>query len=237
MPSKSAFIANLPDGTELEAWIKGSKFIIAAVGTGDSLAEIGQQFAWLGAALRSSPFDAGVAICTPFVQSIRREEPASLPSEYEPKLLAEIFCVMNFEMNMGSSTTDAQGLPGQCWHNMFRNPVMVSGYPVLIKHERGLGLEIPLNIIAGLAGSERANEFDGKVFIKGFSTMLVGTKVARDLLVWHYFYNREGERISYLDHTLQTVDNISLVQLDTTRHIVGWCSDCKFYAGKYRRPN
>src|SRR5262249_46600576 len=50
MPSKIVFLANLPDGTELDAWIEGSKFIITAVWTGDSLAEIGQQFAWLGAA-------------------------------------------------------------------------------------------------------------------------------------------------------------------------------------------
>jgi hypothetical protein len=105
-------------------------------------------------------------------------------------------------------------------------------YPILTKHERGLGLEMPLNMIAELGGSERANEFDGKVFIKGFSTMLIATKITRNLFIWHYFYNREGERISYLDHTLQGVDDISLLQLDSSRHVVGWCSDCMYYAGK-----
>src|ERR1700730_5762022 len=95
---------------------------------------------------------------------------------------------------------------------------------------------MPLNMIAELGGSERANKFDGKVFIKGFSTMLIATKITRDLLIWHYFYNSEGERISYLNHTLQCVDDISLLQLDTARHVVGWCSDCMYYAGKCRPP-
>jgi hypothetical protein len=115
---------------------------------------------------------------------------------------------------------------------MFRNPVMVSGYPILTKHERGLGLEMPLNMIAELGGSKRANEFDGKVFIKGFSTLLIATKITRGLLIWHYFYNSDGERIPYLDYKLHGVDDISLLQLDSFRHVVGWCSDCMYYAGK-----
>jgi hypothetical protein len=235
MASKVVFLANLPDGTELNAHINGRKFIVIIVGTGDSVAEVGQQFAWLGAALRSSRFKAGVATCSPFVQSTHLENTASPAQASEPIPLVEMFCVINFEMN--ELTTSGEGSSGQCWHHMFRNPVMVSGYPILTRHERGLGLEMPLNMIAGLAGSERANEFDGKVFIKGFSTMLIATKITRHLLIWHYFYNSKRERISYLDHPLKGVDDISLLQLDTTRHVVGWCSYCMYYAGKCCPPN
>jgi hypothetical protein len=199
IPSKVVSLDNLPDGTEVEARIEGNKFIVTTVGTGDSLAEIGQQFAWLGAALRSSPFEAGVATCSPFIRSTRLENTASQAQAPQPMSLVEIFCVIDFEMN--EPATGEEAPPGQCWHNMFRNPIMVSGYPILTKHEYGLGLEMPLNMVAGLAGSERANQFDGKVFIKGFSTMLTAVKITTDLLIWHYFYNSEGERISYLDHT------------------------------------
>ncbi|KAH6869157.1 hypothetical protein B0T10DRAFT_418901 [Thelonectria olida] len=221
---------NLPDGTELDAHIDGGKFILTAVGPGDSLAEIGQQFAWLGAALRSSPFEAGVVTCSPFVQSTRLDNILSPAEASEPRPLVEIFCVIDF--NMYQLPPNDEGLPGQCWYNMFKNPVMVIGYPILTKHDRGLGLEIPLNMVAALAGSNRANEFDGKIFIKGFSTMLIATKITRDLLIWHYFYNRQGERISYLDHELQNVDSISLLQLDSARHVVGWCSKFTSYAGE-----
>jgi hypothetical protein len=121
---------------------------------------------------------------------------------------------------------------GQCWHSMFRNPVLVIGYPILTKPEKGLGLEMPLNMIAKLAGAQRANEFDSKVFIKGFSAMLVATRIIRDLLIWHYFYNRTGERISYLDNQFQVSNDISMFQLSSVRHVVGWCSDCMYYAGE-----
>ncbi|KAK3690427.1 hypothetical protein B0T22DRAFT_537089 [Podospora appendiculata] len=114
---------------------------------------------------------------------------------------------------------------------MFRNPVMVCGYPILAT-SRGLGLEMPLNIIAGLNGSDRVTEFDGKVFIKGYSTMVVATKVSPDanVLTWHYLYNSKGERLSYLDHALENVDQINLDQLKSARHVVGWCDDSMYNA-------
>ncbi|KAF2690251.1 hypothetical protein K458DRAFT_280092, partial [Lentithecium fluviatile CBS 122367] len=220
--------SNLPDGTELDARIDGRKFIVTTIGTGDSLAEIGQQFAWLGAALRSSSFEAGVATCSPFVRRTRLENAASSTEATEQMPLVEILCVIDFEMNKPAVSGERPS--GQCWHNMFRNPVMVSGYPILIKNEPGLGLEMPLNMIAGLAGTERANTFDGKLFIKGFSTMLIATRITGDLLVWHYFYNCDSERVSYFDHSLHDSDDIGSLQLDKARHLVGWCSDCVYNA-------
>lgn len=114
---------------------------------------------------------------------------------------------------------------------MFKNPVLVSGYPVLTKREKGTGVEMPLSMLPWFAGSKRVTEFDGKIIIKGFSTMLIATKVCGDLFLWHYYYNENG-RISYFDHKLQGVDHISMLQLDTARHVVGWCSDCEYYAGE-----
>jgi len=223
-------LGNLPDGTELLAQIRESKLILKTNGTGDSIAEIGQIFAWLAGALRSSPFRDGVAICVPRIQATPCGDTASLPMTSKPKIPAEISCVVQFDIYQSSASEE--GAPGQCWHKMFRNPVMVHGYPILSKQEHNLGLEMPLNMMARLAGSERANIFDGKIFIKGFSTMLVATKLIGDLLIWHYFYNSEGDRISYLDHKLQSMDNFSLQQLEATRHVVGCCLDCMYYAGK-----
>ena len=45
---------------------------------------------------------------------------------------------------------------------------MVEGYPILTKHVEGLGVEMPLNMIARLADTERANEFDSKSLSKAF---------------------------------------------------------------------
>jgi hypothetical protein len=66
---------------------------------------------------------------------------------------------------------------------MFRNPVVAKGYLILSRSESSIGLEILLNMMAGLARTQHANTFNGKLFIKGFSTMLVLMKHSGDLLI------------------------------------------------------
>ena len=224
-------LATLPDKTQVQARIEGAKFIVIAIGTRDSLAEVGQQFAWLGAACRSSPFDVGIAICSPSIRLSPSNKGVS-SAQVSQAGLNTVEVVAHIDFKIGDLITSHNGLPGQCWHNMFRNPLVVSGFPVLTKHEVGLGLEMPLNMVAGLVGSDRATEFDEKIFVKGFSAMLIASKVTKNLLLWHYLYNDNGGRISYLDHELQNIDDISLLELNTFRHVVGWCSNSEYFAGK-----
>ena len=227
-------LVTLPDGTEVSAWISGNeapgrKFIVTAIGTPDSIAEIGQQFAWLGAALRSSPFESGVAVCSPLVRKTYLGNTAIQAQTSGLPRPIEMFCNIDFEIS--DPVISGEAWPGQCWHSMFRNPIIVKGYPILTKQVKEMGLEMPLNMIARLTGTERANEFDSKVFIKGFSAMLIATRITNDLLIWHYLYNRTGEKISYLDHSFQVSDDISLLQLAASRHVVGWCWESMYYAG------
>jgi hypothetical protein len=221
-------LGDLPYNTKLTAWIQESKFMVEAFGTGDSVAEIGEQLAWLGAALRSSPCELGVAYCTPFISDIHVDN-APHPVSGTPSW-ANIFCKIDFTVQEREEHLESSN--GQCWHNMFRNPVVVKGYPIPRRSESNTGLEIPLNMMAGLARTQRANTFNGKLFIKGFSTMLVPTKHSGDLLIWHLLYNKDGNRISYLDNTIPHVENISIFDLEKARHVVGWCSEIRNYAGR-----
>lgn len=221
----------LPDRTEVEARIDDGKFNILATGPRESVVEVGQQFAWIGAALRSSTFTTGIAICTPFVSSATLKTPEQVSALDS---IPELACVIDFGIQ--APAVHGKEEPGHCWHHMFRNPIMVAGFPIPSKSGNGpaLGLEMPLNMISTLNGTERVQEFDGKVFIKGFSTMVIATKIAKDLIIWHYFYKAGGGRISYLDHTLpdDIEGRISLSQLGTSRHVVGWCAKSRSYAGK-----
>lgn len=111
---------------------------------------------------------------------------------------------------------------------------MVVGYPILSKpaSNPGHGLELPLNMMSILAGSDRVHEFEDKVLIKGFSTMVSATKRLGNLIVWHYLYNSDGGKISHLDLMLDHEFDVSLSlsELESARHVVGWCSECKLYA-------
>jgi hypothetical protein len=198
---------------------------VTAAGTADSIVEIGQQFAWLGAGPRSSPFESGIAICSPTIRDIRLGDMTSSSATHVVKL----FCRIEF---MITTPERDSTLPGQCWHSIFRNPVMVHGYPILSKNELGVGVEMPLNLMAGLIDTDRAIEFNLNVFIKGFSSMLVAIRIAEDLLIWHHLYNSTGDMISF-DKIQQVPNNIGLSRLDSFRHVVGWCSQSICYAGEF----
>lgn len=192
------------------------------------MAEIGEQFAWLGAALRSSPHELGIAYCTPISSDVYISSASQQASRNQscPHILGKIDFVFQ-EREKQSTTSNAQ-----CWHNLFRNPVVVTGYPIPWRSETGTGLEIPLNIMAGLAPTKRVNSFNKKLFIKGFSTMLIPTRQNGPTLLWHLMYNIDRSRISYIQHTVPHLAYISIFDLEKARHVLGWCSEARYNAGK-----
>lgn len=138
--------------------------------------------------------------------------------------MIELHCEIDFKIEAvfadGGVTNSGEDAAGPCWHDMFFKPLIVSGYPILTKSKHRLGTEMSLNMLAEFTGSYRAVEFNNTVYIKGFSTMAVAKKVIGDLVIWHYLYNSEGKRISYLDDTQEDSEAISLLQLHTARHVV-----------------
>lgn len=196
--------------------------IITVVGVADSIAEVCQQFAWVGAALQSAPADIEASL-----------------SEFSPRISKttwketengkELVCELDFVME--SHTKRSSG-PGSCWHNMLKSPVLVNGFPIRAKSVRGIGVEMTLDIMADLVGSHRAIEFDGKLILKGFSTMLSAVKQIDDFLVWHYTFHTDKTRIPFFDAGAPVSGDIHLGLLEHSRHIIGWCSSARYYAGK-----
>lgn len=203
--------------------------MLEVYGVSVSIGEIGELISWLGAVLRTSPRHNGLVYCVPSV----REKDATILSSDNIELLPSSTLTM-YEIEFAVEVVP-QTLPvanGQCWHDIFRNPVVVRGYPIPQRLEWNTGLEISLNIMAGLARARRINRFNEKVYIKGFSTMLVPTKKNKDIICWHLIYNRNGERISYLDDDHDQEQYIGQLDLENYRHVLGWCSEAKLYAGK-----
>ncbi|KAL7968449.1 hypothetical protein HDV63DRAFT_87679 [Trichoderma sp. SZMC 28014] len=218
----------LPDQTTLNSWINGSKFMVKVHGIAASIAEAGEQLAWLGAALRASPRRNRLILCTPTIK-IYQNSPPLCQSELHLSLTNIIYKIgFTMEKDIHAST----GVNGQCWHSLFRNPVIVQGYPIPRRIERSTGLEISLNIMAGLAQSQHISQFKGKLYIKGFSIMILPVRQDGEVLYWHLIYNKNGHRISYLDDNIrQEKQDIKETGLEHSRHILGWCSEIEFYAG------
>ncbi|KAI1259985.1 hypothetical protein F5Y18DRAFT_406994 [Xylariaceae sp. FL1019] len=225
--------ASFPDGTQISARFKETRFVLEAFGNPFSIAEIGEQLAWLATAFRPSPSESELVCCTPFISSLQKlskptHQPGSLSS-------SAIWCTFGFKTDQ--SDLSHHDLGGQCWHNLFLNPIVVKGYPVRSRAESGTGLEIPLNMMAGLARAENVSTFGQKTLIKGFSTLLIPIKRNGDTLVWHLVYHHDGSRISYLDGVHTSAQSVSSLHLASLRHVLGWCSDAEFYAGTARANN
>ncbi|KAK5655735.1 hypothetical protein OQA88_5272 [Cercophora sp. LCS_1] len=218
----------LADQATVQAHLSGSTLWVTVHGPEPSIADVGEQLAWFGAALRSSPPDErykGMWYCFPTV-TLGPPVTIQLPSQPDTTVQGGYFKIdFRFEM------TQVSDLNGQCWHSMFRNPVIVRGYPIAKRHEKSTGLEMPLAAMAQLIRCKYLTVFDDMLFFKGFSSMLALNERKGDLLLWHFYYNPGGGRISYLEHTNQLLEDFTEHHLDTSRHIVGWCSKVKIYAG------
>lgn len=222
-------LGTLPDDTHIGAWIHEKRFFVEVTGINESIAEIGEQLAWLASALRSSLHRSKLSYCRPYISSTAAEKVSS--SMLQLPSIIKVSCVIDFSLNVEEENL----LPsrGRCWHQLFRNPIAVKGFPIPHRSRHETGLEIPLNLLAGLVHAENADIFDNKIFIKGFSSLLVPTKYMRDQgqIIWHLFYNPSGDRISYRDGMKGHVANVTLPDLGTSRHILGWCLDARCYAG------
>ncbi|KAB5554733.1 hypothetical protein GE09DRAFT_1059012 [Coniochaeta sp. 2T2.1] len=117
---------------------------------------------------------------------------------------------------------------------MFRNPVIVKGYPIPRRAKSQTGLEMSLDSVATMTNAKRLVEFCGKTIIKGFSTMLVASAVVEDIVFWHHFFNPDGRFISYSDKAMSqsgTHCSVSFDVVEKSRHIVGWCEEVRCFAG------
>lgn len=197
-----------------------SELHVKVEGTADSIATVAEQIIWLGASLRQSCSERGLATCRPQIR-ISGPTAAGAPPN----------CHIEFSVEEHNTSSQESG-DGQCWHEIFQNPVVARGYPIPRRTQYGSGLEIPLNVMAGLTGCPRINQYMGCHFLKGFSTALVPTEKTKDAVLWHLYYSEDGSRLPYPNMEPMEKVNIGLGELTRARHIVGWCSKAQFFAGK-----
>ena len=194
-----------------------SGIVVKVSGVAQFVAEIGEQLAWLGTALRTASSSACILFCTPFLSDI----PPRISSILHGPL-RDISIEIKFKFE--SPEENALNINGQCWYGMFSSAVVAHGFPIPARMEEDTGLEMPLNLMAELVNSRQVDVFYSKIFIKGFSAMLVPTHRCEDVLNWHFIYNTQPEqRISYLDCRATHVD-VTISELERMRHVVGWCS-------------
>jgi hypothetical protein len=84
--------------------------MVKVFGTGDSLAEVGEQFAWLGTALRSSPYELGVNHYTPLISDIHINK----ASQQVPGMLSESHIICKIDFTFEEREEQSVAANGQC---------------------------------------------------------------------------------------------------------------------------
>lgn len=178
--------------------------------------EIGEILSWIGSALRASPYNDSLALCSPYITKADSN-------------LADYGCTINFKTR--EHTIDQQA-NGQCWHGLFDTATLAEGYPIARRSHFEEGLEVSLAVMASLAGTTCIHPYSDKVFLKGFSTILVPTDSMGDIVAWHLISSKSPDiRISYNAGLDLCHEKIQLPDLQRSRHVLGWCSSVKFLAG------
>ena len=127
---------------------------------------------------------------------------------------------------------------GSCWHSLFRNPVIVEGYPILARHTKENGLEISETMMTFLGNVSRAMIFKGVRLLKGFSTLFVPTACTEKSLTWHFLFNSDGTRMSYQKamDDCKPCEMVNSPSPGNARNFLGWSSNVTQHTGKIVSP-
>jgi hypothetical protein len=217
--------AMLPDDTRVDVSLEASddqqrSYIRILVDALPSwIVEIGEILAWIGSALRSSPHEDRPAFCKPFI--VHHET-------FNTRSTADYECAIKFITN---DQTQQEPGNGNCWQTLFKNPVVAEGYPIARRSVPTAGLEIPLSLMALLTGTSHIHPYAGRLYLKGFSAMLMSVEANSGFLLWHLISSNDGSRVSYNEGGCMSSSTTEHYDLQKSRHILGWCSTAKFLAG------
>jgi hypothetical protein len=180
--------------------------------------DLAQLFAWVGSALSISPFGEKLAYARPLLKTLPRE-PQKEDEYCDPTTI-------DFDLSFESTALNA--LETACWLPLFKRASIASGFPIPERAQE-IGLEVPLEILAELAGVRQAIEFEGGIILKGFAEMFVPVKKTGDRVQWHAIISEDNEnRLTFGEglsrcESRALLDEVSFGDLKSTRAIVGWC--------------
>lgn len=193
-----------------------SSMRVSANGPIGMLIDLAQQLAWIGSALSSSPYEEQLAYCRPVLES-----QSSAPGR-------------TFELSFNHQPLHPT--ENACWLPMFCGASIAHGFPIPERGEE-TGLEIPLNLVAGIARIQHAVEYEGGVVMKGFSTIFVPTKRTGNRVQWHLISSSDADiRLSYQEglrrcNSRLSTKELSFAELSKCRAIVGWCTSATSLLG------
>ncbi|KAH6896532.1 hypothetical protein B0T10DRAFT_583101 [Thelonectria olida] len=134
----------LPDKIELSACASDTALELTVCGPAFSVAEYGEQIAWLGAATQRLP-ENGATSYSPYVAQIQVDNGGS--DADRPKKMAH--CTLGFRSGAVSKGHGSESTP---WEGMLGNCVVVQGFPITQRPAPCSGIDAPFGVVKEIAG-------------------------------------------------------------------------------------
>jgi hypothetical protein len=191
--------------------------------------EILEQLAWLGCICRQGNPSGGLT-------SVR---PVALPAHFSitdlyPGADGGLLCpFLSFDVTFQSHPVEHID-DGMCWRKLFRNICVADDFPVSLRREDELGLELPFDMMAQLGGAHRATYWNGRLVLKGFETLFVPVKKDGGCISWHLVTKANCRRISFNaadDLGDRCEQQVYVEDLLSSRHFLGWVPRASQHAG------
>ncbi|KFZ11289.1 hypothetical protein V502_07623 [Pseudogymnoascus sp. VKM F-4520 (FW-2644)] len=214
----------LSDNTHLNGRIRGSHFIITAIGPAQFIAECAEQLAWLQAALHSSNKSIS-GYCAPSIINYKVDTRYSRSKQIKYKG----HCDIGVEISPLANPTDAVLQKQSWWHNAVGKSTAIQGFPISRRPEAYPGLELSFELLLSSIQTNKAIIDDGLVLLKGPKLTLQLFKDTDGVFLWRPFHPRDKICACRKHHKRISLNipycSIDLRRLRTGRHILGVCTD------------
>ena len=228
-------IGKLPGDVLLTAKTSAGCLDIIADGTIYLLTELGEQLAWLSAALHPSPPGSGVVYCKPSSSVLTNQQKINPTREQDQE--GQPDCIVQIGFHFEATQDDSEA-NGSCWQHLFRQAVVVKGYPILKRPAPDTGLEVPLEIVGSVAGSQGITVFSNSLIIRALGMIMVHTGQFGGVVLWHVVSSKVWENDQLPGHYMgidleRNVGDgrFQLRSLFALRHIIG-CESAEKLRGK-----
>lgn len=184
------------------------------------LLEVGrlvQQLAWLTAAF-TLPTRNALTVSTAV---LRIADPGLI--DIRSKKIDDRSTLMRDSVDPGVNPT--------CWHHLLRGAVLACGFPISAREE-GMGLEIPFDLMVGLADIRTQIDIgEGAALLGGPGIVLYPTKVLRDSIQWHCAKVDDDDYAKHDSGSTTVLANQDFEELSSRRTFLGHYSLAEVYLG------
>jgi len=191
---------------------------VQVTGSFQFVCAMGQQLAWLGAVCRLP--SSGLRYCDPQFTQTKREN-------FNRPIVEIRYDTVAFD-------EDETKL---CWHSLMADSVIATGFPIAERSDEDKGLQIPIEVMAAIAGVSMAVDMGSGFVLKGDTIAFIPVERRGNHVQWHLL-DRDGESLDYSfleSSELRPLPRNAFNDKEVNSSIafLGWAPNIRNHAGTY----